>query len=982
MEFKPGALVHVRDRDWVVLPAADDDLILLKPLDGSEEDITGIYRPLDFEEDLLESAEFPYPQVQDLGDFASARLLYNAARLSIRNASGPFRSMGKLSFRPRAYQMVPLIMALRQNPPVRLLIADDVGVGKTIEALIVLKELLERGEISRFAVIVLPHLCDQWQAELKDKFNIDAVVIRSNTQARLDREIPGDTGVFQYYPFQVISIDYIKSPRRRQVFIQDCPELVIVDEAHTCSVHGRSHKTQQQRHRLIKDISQKKEQYLILLTATPHSGKPDQFNSLLGLSNREYETLDLPAAAQQQRRDLARFYVQRRRKDVEKWMGQDTPFPHRDSGEYKYELSSKYAAFYHKIREFALGLTKPGEPYRGRHKLRYWAALALLRGVMSSPAAGVEMLQKRIKKTTEVEEEPVPDENQHHFVLDEEYSAQDYAPSGILSQAQWSDNEISRLNQLAKELSELQNPADDNKALKTLQIIIQWLEQGFNPVIFCRFIATANYLGAVLKEGVAPPTHSRSARCRSSGDVSSEVCQENKVSEDNRQKRITVDVQVITSEDPDDVRKFRIEEMAKSERKVLVATDCLSEGINLQEQFTAVLHYDLPWNPNRLEQREGRIDRYGQQAKEVKAYLLYSMNNPVDRIVFKVLLEKVRQIRSATGIAIPFSEDTQSFMDAVFQEVVRKSNLHDDARQRRFDFGEHDPFRQKELEATKAIEEAAEREKASRTIFAQNAIRAEEIEEDLKQSDQAVGSPEAVESFVTGVLTSLFGVQVQKDKKKNGYSLYTTNLPAVLKEMLPDSRILKVSFHSPTPEGYLYLGRNHAFVEQLCRQVLAHSFKPDSRHRAARAAVIKCKEVTIKTTLLLLRVRNVLEEKRTGRQMVAEEMLVWGYRGNPANSDIVEETEIERLMCSAVSTANVSEESAAYFLASELTDIKNIREILDSVALERAQVLIEAHERFRSVVSGKRYKIVKPVLPMDVIGIYILLPDKITAEDL
>jgi superfamily II DNA or RNA helicase len=950
MEFKPGALVHVRDRDWVVLPSPDDDLVLLKPLDGSEEDITGIFRPLDFEEDSLESAEFPYPHIRDLGDFASARLLYNAARLSIRNASGTFRSMGKLSFRPRAYQMVPLIMALRQNNPVRLLIADDVGVGKTIEALIVLKELLERGEISRFAVIVLPHLCEQWQAELKDKFGIDAVVIRSNTQARLDREIPGDTGVFQYYPFQVISIDYIKSPQRRQVFIQDCPGLVIVDEAHTCSVHSRSHKTQQQRHRLIKDISQKPGQHLILLTATPHSGKPDQFNSLLGLINPGYETMDLPAATQQQRRELARYYVQRRRIDVEKWMGQDTPFPHRDSGEYQYELSSKYAAFYHKIREFALGLTQPGEPYRGRHKLRYWAALALLRGVMSSPAAGVEMLQKRIKKTGQVEEYPVPDENQHHFVSDEEYGAQDYVPSGIFSQAPWSDNEISRLNQLAKELNELQCPAEDNKALKTLQIIIQWLDQGFNPVIFCRFIATANYLGAVLKEELT-------------------------------KKGIIVDVQVITSEDPDDVRKSRIDEMAKSERKVLVATDCLSEGINLQEQFTAVLHYDLPWNPNRLEQREGRIDRYGQQAETVKAYLLYSMNNPIDRIVFKVLLEKVRQIRQATGIAIPFSEDTQSFMDAVFQEVVQKSNLYDDAQQRRFDFGEHDPFRQRELEATKAIEEAAEREKASRTIFAQNAIRAEEIEEDLKQSDQAVGSPEAVESFVTGVLTSLFGVQVQKDKKKNGYSLYTTNLPVVLKEMLPDSRVLKVSFQSPTPGGYLYLGRNHAFVEQLCQQVLAYSFKPDSRHRAARAAVIKCKEVAIKTTLLLLRVRNVLEEKKTGRQMVAEEMLVWGYRGNPANKDIVNETEVERLMCSAVSTANVSQESAAYFLESELTDIKKIREILDSVALERAQVLIEAHDRFRSVVGGKRYKIVKPVLPMDVIGIYILLPDKIAAED-
>ncbi|NIM17544.1 MAG: DEAD/DEAH box helicase [Candidatus Aminicenantes bacterium] len=951
MQFKPGALVHVRDRDWVVLPSPDDDLVLLKPLDGSEEDITGIYRPLDFEEDLLESAEFPHPGSEDLGDFASARLLYNAARLSIRNASGPFRSMGKLSFRPRAYQMVPLIMALRQNYPLRVLIADDVGVGKTIEALIVLKELLERGEISRFAVIVLPHLCEQWQEELKDKFGIDAVVIRTNTQARLDREIPGDIGVFQYYPYQVISIDYIKSPARRQMFIQDCPELVIVDEAHTCSIHSRSHKVQQQRHRLIKDISQKPGQHLILLTATPHSGKAEQFNSLLGLIKPEYETMDLPAATQQQRRELARYYVQRRRKDVEKWMDQDTPFPHRDPGEYKYELSPKYAAFYIKIRKFALSLTTPGEPYQGRQRIRYWAVLALLRGVMSSPAAGVEMLKNRIKKAGELDEKPIEDEDQSNLILDVEYGAQDYMPSGILNRASWSDNEISRLNQMAKELEELQNLFDDNKVLTTLQIITQWLDQGFTPVIFCRFIATANYVGAVLKEEFT-------------------------------KKGIEVDLQVITSEDPDDVRKSRIEEMAVSEHKVLVATDCLSEGINLQEQFTAVLHYDLPWNPNRLEQREGRIDRYGQQAKEVKAYLLYSEENPIDRIVFKVLLKKVRQIRKAIGIAIPFSEDTQSFVDAVFQEVMRRENLSDDGQQRRLDFGEDDPFKQKELEASRAIEEAADREKESRTIFAQNAIKADEIEEDLKQSDQAVGSPEAVEAFVTETLTSLLGVQIQKDKKKKGYSLYPLNLPPVLKEILPEAKVLKVSFHSPTPEGYLYLGRNHAFVEQLCQYVLAHSFKPDSRNRAARAAVIKTRNVTEKTTFLLLRVRNVLEEKKTGRQMVAEEMLVWGYRGNPANGDIVEENEVERLMRVAVSTSNVSNEATAYFLENELEDIKEIREILDNVALQRAQVLIDAHERFRTVVGGKRYKIVKPVLPMDVMGIYILLPDKITAEDL
>ena len=102
MEFKPGALVKVRNRDWVVLPSNDGKLVLLKPLGGSEEEITGIYLPLAFAEDKIESTNFPFPSSKDLGDISSARLLCDAARLAFRNGAGPFRSLAKFSFRPRS----------------------------------------------------------------------------------------------------------------------------------------------------------------------------------------------------------------------------------------------------------------------------------------------------------------------------------------------------------------------------------------------------------------------------------------------------------------------------------------------------------------------------------------------------------------------------------------------------------------------------------------------------------------------------------------------------------------------------------------------------------------------------------------------------------------------------------------------------------------------------------------------------------------
>src|SRR5207249_9054368 len=179
----------------------------------------------------------------------------------------------KLSFRPRSYQMVPLIMALRQES-VRLLIADDVGVGKTVESLLIVKEMLERRKIKRFAVVCLPHLCEQWQEEIRSKLDLEAVIIRSNTQARLDRQIQGDASVYDYYPYQIVSIDFIKSDTRRDVFIEQCPELVIVDETHTCARPTGASAAQQHRYHLVSRIAAKPGQHVVPLTATPHSGHP------------------------------------------------------------------------------------------------------------------------------------------------------------------------------------------------------------------------------------------------------------------------------------------------------------------------------------------------------------------------------------------------------------------------------------------------------------------------------------------------------------------------------------------------------------------------------------------------------------------------------------------------------------------------------------------------------------------------------------
>ena len=184
--MNPGAIVRCRHRDWVLLPADTDDVWVLRPLTGTGDDVVKVHQSLtnlvgyDLPAERVTAASFPLPTVADLSDAASAHLLWQAARLTLREGATPFRSLGRISIRPRVYQFVPLLMALRLDP-VRLFIADDVGVGKTIEALLVAKELLDRGEIRRFCVLCPPYLCEQWAKELAEKFNLEPVVIRSGT---------------------------------------------------------------------------------------------------------------------------------------------------------------------------------------------------------------------------------------------------------------------------------------------------------------------------------------------------------------------------------------------------------------------------------------------------------------------------------------------------------------------------------------------------------------------------------------------------------------------------------------------------------------------------------------------------------------------------------------------------------------------------------------------------------------------------------
>jgi hypothetical protein len=520
----------------------------------------------------------------------------------------------------------------------------------------------------------------------------------------------------------------------------------------------------------------------------------------------------------------------------------------------------------------------------------------------------------------------------------------DATPGESLDLVPWSESQRRILSELCTSLAALSGPKTDFKLASAAKTLIEWIEAGFHPVVFCRYLATARYLGEQLRPLIAAKVKG-------------------------------VQVEVVTSEEPDDVRRERVGILGKAERRVLIATDCLSEGINLQESFTAVLHYDLPWNPNRLEQREGRVDRFGQPAGAVKAYLLYGQDNPVDGIVLRVILDKVREIRRATGITVPFPEDSRSIIDSIAHAVLMRPRAAKGGEQLEFDLGSVDEASAAKVRITHKIDEAAKRETATRSMFAQHAIKASEIEADLAENAAAIGDTTAVERFVTGTLQELLGVQVQP--KGKGFVIHTTNLPEKLRPHLPQSVTVSVSFQSPTPAGHLYLGRNHPFVEQLCQHVMAraldHQVQPGEQF-AARAAVMRTREVATKTTLLLFRCRDVIAEKSGHVRIVAEEMLVWGYRGSPGAKDFLSSEEAHTLLDTARPSSAITLQSQANFLTNDLSLLAGLRSAFDNVAGHRCEKLVEAHERYSRFFSKAAFEVVYPVLPMDVMGVYVLLP--------
>ena len=929
--FAVGSLVAARGREWVVLPDSAEDFLVLRPLGGTDDDIAGVFPSLE----EVTPASFPPPRPNDLGDHQSAKLLRSALQLGFRSSAGPFRAMASIAVEPRAYQLVPLLMAMRQEV-VRLLIADDVGIGKTVEAGLIATELLAAGDARGLVVLCSPALAEQWADELRSKFGLEAALVLPSTVRGLERQTMVDESIFERFPVTVVSTDFIKSDRRRNEFLRTCPDLVIVDEAHTAVTDGGlTGKARSQRYELVKALAGDTERHLLLVTATPHSGKEETFRNLLGLLDPDLHDLNLES--QKGRERLASYFVQRRRADIRRYLDQSTPFPSdRLSREVPYALHTEYRDLFEDVLDYARASVRDAEGHLQK-RISWWSVLALLRALASSPRAAAQTLETR-SAALSGESADEADALGRSAVLDqaddESIETTDAVPGADDGRSTHATHR-KRLRRFLDRVQKLEGVKDKKLDVLTKEVKAL-LADGFQPIVFCRFIDTAEYVAQHLDRKLGKGTT----------------------------------VASVTGALPPAERIARIEALAESEGQVvLVATDCLSEGVNLQDQFSAVIHYDLAWNPTRHEQREGRVDRFGQKADSVRTITVYGRDNQIDGIVLDVLLRKHEAIRKATGVSVPVPDNSDAVLEALMEGLILRG---DTGQQDMLDI----EYNEKSGSLEKQWRSAAEKEKTSRTRYAQNAIHPEEVQTELRGLRANLGTHAEVRDFVRTCLLEL-GSTVANTA--NGFTASTMFLPAGLKDSLPPGRDSGLTFVEdfPVAKGENVLHRSDRSVEAVASYVLESALDaslPEAERPAKRCAVIRTDAVARRTTLLVARYRfHMTTPARTGeRTAVAEDVETMAFIGSGDDPTWLEPDEV-KLLLDASPSGNPP--NPTQFIESALRTVAGIQADLDAHGEDRAAEILEAHRRVRGAAgAAKRGLSIRAEKPADVLGVYVFLP--------
>ena len=722
MNLKTGAVIHLRNRIWRV-DRVEEKEFAATPLDGRDARRWRFLR--DFEEQNASPGELPPPDPEKVSDPATQDLLLRAYRLSLIHGSAPFMGLQRSRAIPEPYQLVPLLMALNMSP-VRLLIGDDVGVGKTIEAGLIVSELFSRGWAERMLVVVPAPLREQWQETLSRFFHLDSVILAGHTLPALERQLLPHQSPWEAFPIVVASIDFLK---RRINTVTSYPwDIVIVDEAHIAAKpHEREGMAtaEKERWELLSALSVcEKINHLLLLSATPHPGYTDCFASLLQCLNPE----TVNHQGRINRQVATKHTVQRRRKDIKEWYGDRKPFPDRDPKDHIIAMSAKEDDLLKDLRSYGSFLER-----QERHSIGQWVSLHLQRRALSSPEAIRKSLNTRLKAAlkrisgSEADKDKAKIAEAEATILDQD------STSDLEDEERWTrldtagltatDLEVKRIKEL-QEAAKKVNPNQDKKLKKLVEVIPEILKKHpKNPrlIVFTRYKDTLSYLENQLE---------KTARKRNSPLNGFNV--------------FTIHGGLAQSKRREVFRAFE-----RTEKSICIATDCISEGIDLQRACAAMVHYELPWNPNRLEQRNGRIDRYGQPEKVVTIRTLVR-EDPLDVTILETLIRKAGKIREDYGFCPVFLSSGRELKALIKRHTpVEQQLLFQMDDESSIPGVAPDLFDEDRI---KTIEEES--------FYGQEDVRLPKVEAALNQTYYTVGSPEEIKGFVESALNR-FGARTQ-----------------------------------------------------------------------------------------------------------------------------------------------------------------------------------------------------------------------------
>ncbi len=838
-------------------------------------------------------------------------------------------------------------MALKLDT-IRLLVADDVGIGKTIEAGLIARELLDRGEIERLAVICPPHLCEQWQRELAEKFAIDAEVVRTGTATRLERGLRPDESVFDVHPYTVVSLDYIKSDRRRDDFLRACPDFVIVDEAHACVQSNTS--TRHQRYQLLKGLAASEpRRHMVFLTATPHSGDDTAFHNLLGLLEPKFTALaDAPEGETRRRlrEQLALHFVQRRRGDIAEWKDH-AGFPVRESREATYRLTGDWGGLFDDVLAYARTMVdRTADGTRLQQRMSWWAALALLRCASSSPAAASLALRTRLQAAEgDTEDAKVEhlDRTAGETVLDEtdddSLALTESVPAGTVEA-----EDAVALRQLIDRADALRGPRNDPKLKTLIEEVRQLVLDGFRPVVFCRYIATAHYVGHELKQALGrrktptspwSPGNSLPISAKSGSRHSASL------------KR-------------------------SSRQSSLPPTACpkvsTCKTTSMQSSTTTSPGIRLATNSARAEPTV-----LVRASRTVRALMLYGENNPVDGAVLRVILRKAEKIRKELGVSVPLPADNNKVVDAIMKAVLLHGGSHTQAVQNAFDFGDT------EAEVDDAWQTAASR--MARTVFAQRRLTPDDVLPEWRKAVSVLGGPEDVARFVR---LSAERLGAPLDARNGCFRLPVGHLPKPLQDRLDAigfTASAKIAFGQPAPAGAAYIHRAHPLVATLADFISDKALDADAPDVAARTGAMFTAGVRLRTVLYLLRLRSQIILERRGadgrylplKSLLAEECLGIAIQGDNSGEPLTEDDALSLL--SLEPARNMPKDQKTLLVRQALSALPELENTFERLAQERARRLLADHRRIRdaSDARGLRYDVV-PALPVDKIGVYVFMP--------